>query len=234
MVVAPFRAVLSRDAGNGGRSCWLRRCFCRSWCRRASATQRHGQPCPVARRRRVDGYDVRHRSVLESGPAKIVDCRGSLHHRPLYARYDCYQRRFGFLVLREIAHADGVGLPLIFVPMLGAFMTAFPSKAAALLNAAHNTGGSIGVSLASNALAHRANRFTRATSLHRHPVGYIVSGDDAAAGALSCRPRQLNGASPATSDHLDWPAYPLPSIVTGLYRCILDAHVCLGNGGTCL
>jgi MFS transporter, DHA2 family, multidrug resistance protein len=53
----------------------------------------------------------------------------------------------------------GVGLPLIFIPILTASYEGIPrdktDQASALINAARNTGGSIGVSLASNVLAHR-------------------------------------------------------------------------------
>jgi MFS transporter, DHA2 family, multidrug resistance protein len=53
----------------------------------------------------------------------------------------------------------GVGLPLIFIPIMAASYDGIPpgktDMASALINAARNTGGSIGVSLASNVLAHR-------------------------------------------------------------------------------
>ncbi|PSJ62861.1 DHA2 family efflux MFS transporter permease subunit [Pseudaminobacter soli (ex Li et al. 2025)] len=53
----------------------------------------------------------------------------------------------------------GVGLPLIFLPILAAAYDGIPpdktDQASALINVARNTGGSIGVSLASNVLAHR-------------------------------------------------------------------------------
>jgi MFS transporter, DHA2 family, multidrug resistance protein len=53
----------------------------------------------------------------------------------------------------------GIGLPLIFVPILAASYDGLShhqtDQASALLNAARNTGGSIGVSLASNVLAFR-------------------------------------------------------------------------------
>ena len=53
----------------------------------------------------------------------------------------------------------GLGLPLIFLPITAASYDGIPpdktDQASALLNAARNTGGSIGVSLASNVLAHR-------------------------------------------------------------------------------
>jgi DHA2 family multidrug resistance protein len=53
----------------------------------------------------------------------------------------------------------GVGLPLIFIPIITASYYGIPANrvdmASALINAARNTGGSIGVSLASNLLNHR-------------------------------------------------------------------------------
>ena len=53
----------------------------------------------------------------------------------------------------------GLGLPLIFLPIMAASYDGLPpgktDMASALINAARNTGGSIGVSLASNILAHR-------------------------------------------------------------------------------
>ena len=53
----------------------------------------------------------------------------------------------------------GVDLPLIFIPMITASYVGVPpertDQASALINAARNIGGSIGVSLASNTLAHR-------------------------------------------------------------------------------
>jgi DHA2 family multidrug resistance protein len=53
----------------------------------------------------------------------------------------------------------GVGIPLIFVPITTASYEGLPpdktDQASALLNAARNTGGSIGISLVSNVLAHR-------------------------------------------------------------------------------
>jgi len=55
--------------------------------------------------------------------------------------------------------ALGVGLPLIFLPIITASYDGVPpgktDQASALINAARNTGGSIGVSLANNVLAHR-------------------------------------------------------------------------------
>jgi MFS transporter, DHA2 family, multidrug resistance protein len=53
----------------------------------------------------------------------------------------------------------GLGLPLIFLPVITASYEGVPpgktDLASALINAARNTGGSIGISLANNVLAHR-------------------------------------------------------------------------------
>jgi MFS transporter, DHA2 family, multidrug resistance protein len=53
----------------------------------------------------------------------------------------------------------GLGLPLIFLPIMGASYDGLPpgktDQASALMNAVRNTGGSIGVAIAVNVLAHR-------------------------------------------------------------------------------
>jgi MFS transporter, DHA2 family, multidrug resistance protein len=53
----------------------------------------------------------------------------------------------------------GVGLPLIFVPIMAASYDGIPAArtddASALMNAARNSGGSIGISIVSNVLTHR-------------------------------------------------------------------------------
>ena len=65
----------------------------------------------------------------------------------------------GFWFFARSRMVLGVGLPLIFLPILTASFYGIPpgktDMVSALINAARNTGGSIGVSLASNVLAHR-------------------------------------------------------------------------------
>jgi MFS transporter, DHA2 family, multidrug resistance protein len=65
----------------------------------------------------------------------------------------------GFWFFARSRMVLGVGLPLIFLPIMTASYHGIPpgktDMASALINAARNTGGSIGVSLASNVLAHR-------------------------------------------------------------------------------
>jgi DHA2 family multidrug resistance protein len=64
---------------------------------------------------------------------------------------------FGFFVWSRAIL--GLGLPLIFIPITSASYDGLrpdqTDQASALINAARNTGGSIGVSIASNVLAHR-------------------------------------------------------------------------------
>src|SRR6202162_5352271 len=64
-----------------------------------------------------------------------------------------------FWFLARTRMALGVGLPLIFIPIIAASYDGIPpnrvDRASALINAARNTGGSIGVSIASHVLTHR-------------------------------------------------------------------------------
>jgi DHA2 family multidrug resistance protein len=65
----------------------------------------------------------------------------------------------GFWFLATSRMTLGVGLPLIFLPIITASYDGIPpgrtDMASALINAARNTGGSMGVSLASNVLINR-------------------------------------------------------------------------------
>jgi MFS transporter, DHA2 family, multidrug resistance protein len=65
----------------------------------------------------------------------------------------------GFWFMARSRMLLGVGLPLIFVPIMAASYDGIPQsktdQASALINAARNTGGSIGVSVVSNVLTHR-------------------------------------------------------------------------------
>ncbi|WP_051379513.1 DHA2 family efflux MFS transporter permease subunit [Bradyrhizobium murdochi] len=76
----------------------------------------------------------------------------------MYAMTNVYAD-IGFWFLARSRMLLGVGLPLIFVPIMAASYDGIqPSKtdqASALINAARNTGGSIGVSIVSNVLTHR-------------------------------------------------------------------------------
>ncbi|KWV48703.1 disulfide bond formation protein DsbA [Bradyrhizobium macuxiense] len=65
----------------------------------------------------------------------------------------------GFWFMARTRMLLGVGLPLIFIPIMAASYDGIPAtktdQASALINAARNTGGSIGVSIVSNVLTHR-------------------------------------------------------------------------------
>jgi DHA2 family multidrug resistance protein len=65
----------------------------------------------------------------------------------------------GFWFLARTRMLTGIGLPLVFIPITTASFDGIPAgktdQASALINAARNTGGSIGVSLVSNVLTHR-------------------------------------------------------------------------------
>jgi len=65
----------------------------------------------------------------------------------------------GFWFFARSRFLLGAGLPLIFVPIIAASYDGLPAgktdQASALMTAARNTGGSIGISIVSNLLAHR-------------------------------------------------------------------------------
>ena len=89
----------------------------------------------------------------------------------------------------------GVGLPLIFLPIMTASYDGIPpnktDQASALINAARNTGGSIGVSLVSNVLAHREQFHQSRLVESVHPVERPISGHAAPGDGLFRRPGQL-------------------------------------------
>jgi DHA2 family multidrug resistance protein len=76
----------------------------------------------------------------------------------LYALTNVYGD-LGFWFFARSRMVFGVGVPLIFVSVTTAWYHGIPpdktDQASALINAARNTGGSIGISIASNVLAHR-------------------------------------------------------------------------------
>jgi DHA2 family multidrug resistance protein len=76
----------------------------------------------------------------------------------MYQMTDLYGD-FGFWFFARTRMVLGLGLPLIFIPIITASYAGIPANrvdmASALINAARNTGGSIGISIASNVLAHR-------------------------------------------------------------------------------
>jgi MFS transporter, DHA2 family, multidrug resistance protein len=65
----------------------------------------------------------------------------------------------GFWFFARSRMVLGIGLPLVFLPIMAASYDGVPpaktDQASALMNAARNTGGSIGISIVSNVLTHR-------------------------------------------------------------------------------
>lgn len=65
----------------------------------------------------------------------------------------------GFWFFANTRMVLGIGLPLIFVPIMAASYVGVPpqrtDQASAMMNMARNTGGSIGISIVSNVLGHR-------------------------------------------------------------------------------
>jgi DHA2 family multidrug resistance protein len=65
----------------------------------------------------------------------------------------------GFWFFARTRMVLGVGMPLIFIPIMAASYYGLPpertDQASAMMNMARNTGGSIGISIVSNVLAHR-------------------------------------------------------------------------------
>jgi DHA2 family multidrug resistance protein len=76
----------------------------------------------------------------------------------MYGLTDVYGD-LGFWFFARSRFLLGAGLPLIFVPIMAASYDGLPAgktdQASALMTAARNTGGSIGISIVSNILAHR-------------------------------------------------------------------------------
>jgi MFS transporter, DHA2 family, multidrug resistance protein len=76
----------------------------------------------------------------------------------MYALTNAYAD-LGFWFMAQSRMLLGVGLPLVFVPIMAASYDGIPpsktDQASALINAARNIGGSIGVAIVSNVLKHR-------------------------------------------------------------------------------
>ena len=115
----------------------------------------------------------------------------------------------------------GLGLPLIFIPITTASYDGIPSdktdQASALMNMARNTGGSIGVSLASNVLAHREQFHQSRLVEHAIPSSVQYPADAAAGDAVFRPPGQLSAASAAAGHCLDRTAGADAGLVAGLY-----------------
>jgi MFS transporter, DHA2 family, multidrug resistance protein len=99
------------------------------------------------------------RLVVKVQPKYLILAGAVIIALSMYALTNVYGD-LGFWFLARSRMVFGVGFPLIFVPITTASYHGIPpdktDQASALINAARNIGGSIGISLASNVLAHRA------------------------------------------------------------------------------
>jgi DHA2 family multidrug resistance protein len=91
-------------------------------------------------------------------PRYLIAAGGAVIAASMYALTNIYGD-VGFWYLANCRMLFGLGFPLIFVSITAASYDGIPpnqtGQASALINAARNTGGSIGVSIASNVLTHR-------------------------------------------------------------------------------
>jgi MFS transporter, DHA2 family, multidrug resistance protein len=98
------------------------------------------------------------RAAAKVQPKYLIVAGAVLCALSMYVMTNVYAD-LGFWFMARSRMLLGVGLPLIFVPIMAASYDGIdPSKtdqASALINAARNTGGSIGVSIVSNVLTHR-------------------------------------------------------------------------------
>jgi DHA2 family multidrug resistance protein len=98
------------------------------------------------------------RAAAKVQPKYLIVAGAVLIALSMYSMTNVYGD-LGFWFMARSRMLLGVGLPLIFVPIMAASYDGIPpsktDQASALINAARNTGGSIGVSIVSNVLTHR-------------------------------------------------------------------------------
>jgi DHA2 family multidrug resistance protein len=91
-------------------------------------------------------------------PKYLIAVGGVIAALSMYVMTNVYAD-LGFWFFARSRMLLGIGLPLIFLPIMTASYEGVPKgktdQASALINAARNTGGSIGVSLIANIFAHR-------------------------------------------------------------------------------
>ena len=108
----------------------------------------------------------------------------------------------------RFAHLFGVGLPLIFIPIMAASYDGIPpdktDQASALINAARNVGSSIGIALAINVLAHRQQFHQSRLVEHVFPSkrqyqGTLQQVTDYFTAMAARPPRRRSGPSPGSA-----------------------------------
>ena len=138
-----------------------------------------------------------------------------------------------FWFLARTRMALGVGLPLIFIPIITASYDGIPANrvdmASALVNAARNTGGSIGVSLASNVLNHREQFHQSRLIEHVTPSRPAISGHPAPGDAILSGAGQFASRGAAAGDQLDRTAGADAIVLSRLHGCLLGADAALAR-----
>ena len=141
----------------------------------------------------------------------------------------------GFWFFARTRMMLGIGLPLIFIPIITASYDGIPANrvdmASALINAARNTGGSIGVSLASNVLQHREQFHQSRLIENAIPVEPAISRHPAAGDALFSCAGQPASRGAAAGRRLDRPAGAGASVLPRLHRRLLGADAAFACGG---
>ena len=115
----------------------------------------------------------------------------------------------------------GVGLPLIFVPIIAASYDRLPpgktDQASALLNAARNTGGSIGISLVANVLWDRQQFHQNMLVGQAYPVERAISECAASGDELFRRAGHFLMGGQAAGDPMGWTAGTGAGLLPGLH-----------------
>ena len=139
----------------------------------------------------------------------------------------------GFWFFARTRMVLGVGLPLIFIPIITASYAGIPANrvdmASALINAARNTGGSIGVSLASNVLNHREQFHQSRLIENAIPSSQQYQDTLQPGDALFSRARQPAPRGAAAGGRLDRPAGAGASVLSRLYGRLLGADAALAR-----
>ena len=115
----------------------------------------------------------------------------------------------------------GVGLPLIFVPIIAASYDRLPpgktDQASAMLNAARNTGGSIGISLVANVLWDRQQFHQNMLVGQAYPVERAISECAASGDELFRRAGHFLMGGQAAGDPMGWTAGTGAGLLPGLH-----------------
>jgi MFS transporter, DHA2 family, multidrug resistance protein len=107
-------------------------------------------------------------------PKYMIAVGATLCAASMYVMTDTYSD-LGFWFFAKSRMLLGVGVPLIFVPIIAASYDGIPpektDQASALMNVARNTGGSIGISAVSNILSRREQFHQSRLTEHLIPSG---------------------------------------------------------------